>query len=416
MAGRGEAGSLPEIRIPTGLTLAGLGVGLGLGLVLRGTPLGSGLLAVAGPVGEVWLQALKMTILPLVAGLLFTGVVEMAGAARAGAMALRTLGLFVAILAGGGVIAALAMPALLDLAPVPAQALAALGTQADASGPVPGIAEFFASAVPDNIVAAAGENAMLPVVVFVALFALASSRLAQPQRDLLASLFRALAGAMMVMIGWVLALAPVGVLALGFALAATSGAAAIFVLVHYMLLVIAIGAVVLVCAYLVAVFAARQPLARFARALLPAQAVAVSTQSSLASLPAMLAACRALGLKDASSEFVLPLAVALFRASGPAMNVAVAVYAASLAGIEVTATALVAGLLVAVVTTFGTVSLPGTVSFLASTGPIAIAMGVPVEPLVLLLAVEMLPDIMRTLANVTMDVAVAAAIDREPGP
>jgi Na+/H+-dicarboxylate symporter len=67
---------------------------------------------------------------------------------------------------------------------------------------------------------------------------------------------------------------------------------------------------------------------------------------------------------------------------------------------------------VALVTTVGSVSLPGTVSFVTSIGPIALAMGVPVGPLALLVAVEMLPDIMRTGGNVTMDVAVTATVDR----
>ncbi len=407
-----RTGSLPDIRIPAGLTMAGLASGLAVGLLLSETPWAPILLSVTAPVGELWLQALKMTILPLVAGLLFTGIVEMAAVARAGAMAIRTLALFVAILAGGGVMAALVMPMLLDMSPVPAQAVAALGGQAEPAGPVPGIADFLGSIIPENIFSAAAADAMLPVIVFIALFALASTRIAEPHRDLLASLFKSLAGAMLVVIGWILKLAPVGVFALGFGLAADSGAAAIGILAHYVLLVVTIGAIVLVCAYLVAVFAARQPLIRFARALLPAQAVAVSTQSSLASLPAMLASCRKLDLGERSSEFVLPLAVALFRATSPAMNVAVAIYAAHLAGVELTVAAIAAGVLVASVTTFGTVSLPGTVSFLASVGPIAIAMGVPVEPLVLLLAVEMLPDIMRTLANVTMDVAVVGVVDR----
>lgn len=411
MSESGEAGAMPRIRVPAGLTLAGLAAGVVLGLVLGGDGWGKSVLTVTGPVGELWLQALKMTILPLVAGLLFTGIVEMAAAARAGAMAIRTLALFVAILMGGAIMSALATPVLLDAAPVPAQAIAALGARGDPAGPVPGIADILASVIPGNIVAAASANAMLPVIVFVALFAFASTRLAQPQRGLLALSFKALAGAMMVMVGWVLALAPLGVFALGFGIAATSGAAAIGMLTHYVLLVGAIGAIVLVSAYGLAVFGGGVPLAGFARALLPAQALAVSTQSSLASLPAMLASCRKLGLGDASCEFVLPLCVALFRATGPAMNVAVAVYAASLAGVELSPGALAAGVLVATATTFGTVSLPGTVSFLASTGPVAIAMGVPVEPLVLLLAVEMLPDIMRTLGNVTMDVAVAAVVD-----
>jgi Na+/H+-dicarboxylate symporter len=160
------------------------------------------------------------------------------------------------------------------------------------------------------------------------------------------------------------------------------------------------------------VLAARQRLLAFAKAVLPAQAVAVSTQSSLASLPAMLVGCRALGLRGTTGELVLPLAVALFRATGPAMNLGVAIYVATLAGLELTPLTLATGVVVALATTIGSVSLPSAISFVTSIGPIALAMGVPVGPLALLVAVEVIPDIMRTVGNVTMDVAVTATVDR----
>jgi Na+/H+-dicarboxylate symporter len=126
----------------------------------------------------------------------------------------------------------------------------------------------------------------------------------------------------------------------------------------------------------------------------------------------MLAVCRALGVRETTADFVLPLAVAIFRATSPAMNLAVAIYVARLTGVELTPAAIAAGFVVALVTTVGSVSLPGTVSFITSIGPIALAMGVRVEPLALLVAVEMLPDIVRTVGNVTMDVAVTATVDR----
>ena len=75
--------------------------------------------------------------------------------------------------------------------------------------------------------------------------------------------------------------------------------------------------------------------------------------------------------------------------------------------------ALGAGVLVAFLVSLSSVSLPGTLSFVVSVGPIAMAMGVPIEPLALLVAVEMLPDIMRTLGNVTLDVAVTTAVDED---
>ena len=409
----GSAPTALTSPVPAGWTLAALLGGLLLGLALHGSAALAPALSIAAPLGALWLRALQMTIVPLVVSLLFTGIVQTIAAASAGAMARRSLALFAVVLVMGGAMAALVMPLALKVWPVPAGAAASLASAAPQStGKVPGIADFLQSLVPSNILSAAASDAMLPLILFTTLFALASTRLADDPRRQLANLFEAIAGAMMVVIGWVLALAPLGVFCLALGVAAGSGAGAIGALAHYIALVVAIGAVIFAAAYGLAATVGRQPLATFAQAMLPAQAVAISTQSSLASLPAMLDSCRRLGLRETSGEFVLPLAVALFRATSPAMNMAVAIYAAHLTGVVLTPAVLAAGVAVAALMALGTVSLPGTISFVATVGPIALAMGVPISPLALLVAVEMLPDIMRTLANVTMDVAVTAVVDR----
>ena len=406
---------LPDVRVSAGWTLGGLAAGLALGLLMsRYGGANAALLQVIGALGSLWLKGLKMTIIPLVSALLVVGIIRTVAAAEAGATARRTLGWFFTVLACGTVLAAILTPILLKALPIPEAAVRALrgGLAGQEAPPVPGMAEFFQSLVPSNVLAAASSDAILPVILFFALFAVAVTRLPAIQRQAMTTLFEALAGAMMVIIGWVLWLAPVGVFGLAFAVAAESGAAAIGALAHYIALVAFIGLVVMLGGYGLAVLGGRQKLGVFARAMLPAQAVAISTQSSLASVPAMLAVCRRLGLKDSSGEFVLPLAVALFRATGPAMNLAVAIYVAQLSGVELTLPVMVTGVLVALLTTLGAPSLPGAISFVSSIGPIALAMGVPVGPLALLVAVEVLPDIMRTLGNVTLDVAVTATVDR----
>lgn len=420
MAGRDGAGALPQIRVPTLATFAGLCAGIAAGLLLQATPAEGPVLAWAEPVGQLWLRALKMTILPLVAGLLFTGIVQAVATANAGAIARRTLVLFLLVLAGSAAIGLLVTPALLSVFPAPERAVAALSVApADVSTPSPTAEHFVASIMPENVVKAATDGAMLPLIVFLTVFALATTRLTEPHRGALARLFEALAGAMMVVIGWVLWAAPFGVFALALGLAASSGTAAIATLLHYILIVSASGLAVAAGAYALAALFGRQSPGRFARAMLPSQAVAVSTQSSLASLPAMIASCRRLGLRDSSDEFVLPLAVALFRATSPAMNLAVAYYVARLAGVEPSPAALAAAGAVAVLASLSTVSLPGTVSFIATIAPVAAAMGAPLAPLAILVAVEMLPDIVRTFGNVTTNVAVTSVIDRrfadEPG-
>ena len=406
----------PIAQVPAGWTFAALAIGLGGGLSLAFVAPGAmpGVLAVAGPVGELWLRALQGTIVPLVAALIFTGVFQTVRTASAGGMARRSLGWFLAVLAFAALVALTVPTLLLALVPVPESAAAALRASLGGSVPasLPGVADYLRSIVPSNVIDAAANDHMLPMILFMSVFALAVTRLVPVQRDLIALFFAGLAGAMLVVIGWVLALAPIGVLALSLTVAAKSGPAAVGALAHYIVVVTASGAVVWLAAYPFAALIARQPLGRFVRDLVPVQVFALSTQSSLASLPAMLGACERLGLRASTAEFVLPLAVALFRATSPAMNLGVVVYVAHWYGVPLGAGAMASGFVMAILVSLSSVSLPGTISFIASVGPIALAMGVPVAPLALLVAVEVVPDLMRTLGNVTFDVAVTAAVDR----
>lgn len=407
------AGALVTIRLPVWWTFGGLLAGLVTGLVLAGTAAIDPLLELTGPVGSLWLRALQMTIIPLVAALLVLGITKMAQAARAGATARRMLLMVFCLLVFSGVASAICMPLLLDVFPPPAGASAILDAPVGAPQQVPTIGDFIASLIAPNIIQAAAETSTLPLTIFFALFAVAVARLPAAQRATMLRFFEALANTMLTIIGWVLWAAPVGVFALAVGVAARAGGEAFATLAHYIVTVTLMGAIVLVAAYLVGIAIGRKSPFHFARALLPAQAVAVSTQSSLASLPAMLDSARRLGIREEVADFVLPLAVAIFRATSPAMNMAVAIYIAHLAGVELTPALLIAGVAVAFVISVGSVSLPGSISFVISIGPIALAMGVPIEPLALLVAVEMLPDIMRTLANVTMNVGLSAAVDRE---
>jgi proton glutamate symport protein len=139
---------------------------------------------------------------------------------------------------------------------------------------------------------------------------------------------------MIVIIGWVLWLAPLGVLALAYTLGARSGAAAFGGLAHYVLILIATGAAIWLCALVLAAVGGGIAPLQFLRASIPAQAVALSTQSSLASLPAMLKGVDALGIRRETADVVLPIAVTIFRVTSPAFNLGVALYIAAWAGID----------------------------------------------------------------------------------
>lgn len=373
----------------------------------------------ASAIGGIWLDALKATVIPLIVALLISGIVGGARAVAGGNVAGRSIIWFVVVLTLSAIFGGLAMPVLIEAFPLPASAaeslragLAGVDTAAT-SASVPQATDFLRSIVPSNIFAAAANDQILPLTIFTAFFALAITRIERRKAQTLVDFFKAVEDVMLVMIGWVLWIAPIGVFALAFALGAGAGAAALGAILHYVVLVSAIGIGVTLAGYVIAVLFTRWRLADFTRAMLQPQAVAISTQSSLASLPAMIGATRRLGVREEVGDVVLPLAVALFRATGPAMNIAVAIYVAYWIGQPLSPWQLAAGIAMASVASYWAVSLPGSLSFVTSIAPIALAMGLPVEPLAILIAVETFPDIFRTLGNVTMDVVVTGAVARK---
>jgi proton glutamate symport protein len=150
---------------------------------------------------------------------------------------------------------------------------------------------------------------------------------------------------------------------------------------------------------------------RFAAGILPAQVVAASTQSSLASLPAMIeCAGTRLGHRAESVALVLPLAVSLFRITSPMQYLGAALFVAWAYGIDVSAAQLAFASALAVVLSLGAVGLPGQVSFMAATMPVTSAMGLPLQPLGLLLAVDTIPDVFATVGNVSADLAASSLV------
>lgn len=384
----------------------------------------TGTLRFIEPIGGLWLAGLQMTIIPLLVALLITGINAASSAARAGTVATRSVITFTLLLAASASFAAVVMPAILTLFPTPEAAAAAFRAAAvdpGAAPDVPTFGAFVGSLLPTNVIAAASSDQILKLVAFTTIFAFAMTRLPDETRAPLAAFFRSLGDAMLVVINWMLLLAPIGVFALGYAVAVKTGFAALGGLAHYVAAVSSIGILLTLVAYIFAFTVARLNPAIYSKAILTPQAVAISTQSSLASLPAMLKASEAVGVPAERADVILPIAVALFRFTGPAMNLAVAIYVAHFAGVTLDAPTLAVGVAVATMTSLASVSLPGTISFITAISPIAAAMGVPIAPLAILVAVEQLPDIFRTLGNVTMDVAVTAAIDKsvpheEPAP
>lgn len=373
------------------------------------------------PVGRLWLNALQMTVVPLVAALVVVGVNAASDAVSSGRTARQAIGVFMVLLVLSGAFAAAAAPAFLSLIPrddALVESLRAATALPDAQIAVPAsFGEWFATVIPSNALAAAAASAMLPLVVFALFFGFALTRLEPERKARLLDFVQSIADVMIVIVRWVLWAAPVGVFALVLAVTARVGAGMLAALGWYILLLCALYIAVTLLLYLVAAFAAREPLRRFAVAILPAQAIAASTQSSLASLPAMIDSARTrLGYPLQVSSLVLPMAVSLFRITSPVQYIGVATFIAWMYGIELGPLQLAMAVGLAAVISLGSVGLPGQVSFMATNMPVTQALGLPVEPLGILLAVDTIPDVFSTVGNVTADLTAAGVVAKRTGP
>lgn len=277
--------------------------------------------------------------------------------------------------------------------------------------PAPKFSDWLTAIVPGNVVAAAAQSAMLPLVVCALLFGFALTRVEATRRARVVDLFQTLADVMIIVVRWVLWVAPLGVFALALAVCVRAGVGVLSALGWYVLAQCTLYLAVTLALYFVATLWGGHSLRRFAAAILPAQVIAASTQSSLATLPAMVDIAQTrLGCSRTATALVLPMAVSLFRMTSPVQYIGVSAYIAWIYGIDLSVPQLAAGAALAVVISLGSVGLPGQVSFMATNLPVAQAMGLPIDPMGLMIAVETVPDVFATLGNVTGDLTAVAIV------
>lgn len=393
------------------------GAVVGLVLALTSPAAAESTAAFFQPIGRLWLNALQMTVVPLVAALVVLGVNAASEAAASGRVARNALVVFVVVLSLVSAFAAIFAPFLFGLMPRDPAMVESLRNALSAGEAVdlvlPTLGERIAGLIPTNAIAAAAATAMLPLVVFALFFGFALSRIEGELKATLLNVVKGIGEVMIVIVRWVLWAAPLGVFALVVAVTARVGLHMLQALAWYIVGMCIIYIAATLFMYVIARFAAGEPVRRFGKAVAPAQAIAASTQSSLASLPAMVESARVrLGYPLSVTSLVLPMAVSLFRINSPTQYIGVCAFIAWAYGIDLTAGQLATGAALAVVVSMGAVGLPGQVSFMATNMPVVQSMGLPVEPLGVLLALDTIPDVFATVGNVTADVAATGVVTR----
>jgi Na+/H+-dicarboxylate symporter len=403
------------------LVLASLLTALALGVAVAGS--GSAALLRASDtlalLGVLWVNAIRMTVLPLVVSVIVTGVASASDIRTIGRLGGRTLAAFLLMPAALAVVAIPLTLAVFDLlgargaGTLPLPACAAEAARLLDASPRQSTADWLLSLVPANPLAAAAQGALLPVVVFAILFALAVAASAPTTRETIVGFFQALGDVMLTLVRWVIGAAPVGVFALVLPLAAHAGAAVAGAMGFYVAAYSALSIAGTLLVYPLVAAVAGIPMRRFARAALPAQILAFTSSSSVASLPALLeSAERGLGLPKRVSGFVLPLAVSTFHFAAPVTWTAGTVFVAWFYGAPLGPRGIA---IVAFVSVFLTSAAPGVPrgAFLML-APLFSALGLPLEGIGLLIALDALPDTFATALNVTGDLAAAALVAGRP--
>jgi Na+/H+-dicarboxylate symporter len=401
------------------LLALGAGIAAGLALSVTHSPATHAVVAVVEPIGTLFIAAIRMTVIPLVVSSLIVGIAAAESGADLARLGSRGIVLFVLLLLASGIVAALVAPPVLAHVSLDPSAIASLrSARASTQLANPGAAvltpgQWLASLVPPNAMRAAVDGAMLPLIVFALLFGLGLLAVSAEKRETIVAILRGVAAAMLVIVEWLLVVAPIGVFALVLPLVARLGLSAVGALATYVVLVsVAAFAFMLVVIYPAAIWGGRVSLKRFARAALPAQAVAFSSRSSIAALPALIESARTrLGLSDDVATFFLPLASALFRAGASLGLVTGCLFVARLYGIAIGPTQLATLVVTSVLTSFSIPGIPGGSIF--AMVPVLTSVGLPIEGIGILLGVDTIPDIFRTTTNVTGQLATAAIVGRD---
>jgi Na+/H+-dicarboxylate symporter len=390
---------------------AGLAVGTALGALsqaMSNPSLRDALVAIE-PVGTAFIRLATMIVVPLVIGSLFTAIASLGDVRKLGAIGGRTLAYFLTttlIAATIGLLVAIA---------VPFHTVPRLATNAAAPATtMPSAAQQLLALIPQNPFGAAAQGELLPLIVAVCLFAAAATVLPDEKRRQVVTVFERLNDLAMILIRWVMQLAPIAVFVLIAAMVARLGASVLGDLLAFagavvLALVIHATVVLLPVARVVAGYRVREFLSRTSDALM----LALATASSSAVLPVSMAAAARIGVPSEASSFVLPAGATINKNGAAAYKAVTAVFLASIYGLPLGPSRLLTIGLASTAAAFAGAGVPG--SSLITTLIVLNAMGLGSEAaagIALVAAIDRPLDMCRTTVNTLGNLVGAAWVGR----
>ncbi|MBU1192785.1 MAG: dicarboxylate/amino acid:cation symporter [Gammaproteobacteria bacterium] len=373
--------------------------------------------------GALFMNALKMLIVPLIVSSIITGIAGVGKSRDFGRLGGKTLlyyattSLFAILI--GLVLVNTIQPGLVDGQPARDQIGLSADT-ADIAAKVEGrgtgdLVEVFLRMVPPNIVAAAADGQMLGLIFFSLLFGFFMTRIGEPYAGIVHGFWKGIFEIMLLITDWVMKFAPIGVFALVAKVVATTGVEVFIPLLSFTLTVLlALAVHFLVALPMLLLLVGKVNPLRHYQAMAPALLTAFSTASSSATLPVTLDCVeRQAGVSNRTTSFVLPLGATVNMDGTALYECVAAMFIAQAYGMELSMAQQFTVVLIALLTSVGVAGIPAA-SLVAITIILA-AIGLPLEAVGLILAVDRVLDMCRTSVNVFSDTCGAVIIGRLEG-
>jgi Na+/H+-dicarboxylate symporter len=381
------------------------------------------------PWGQLFIRMLRLIAIPLIFVTLVRGIAGLKDISKFSRLGVKTLLVylcFITISASFGVGLGLTMrPGALvnqEIAADLQETYQGLITEkAEEAGQVQeqGPLSFLNDIVPDNIISAAGDNsAILQVIFFAILFAVASLLIPQEKTKPVIDFFDALNDIILKMVEFIIRMAPIGVAALMAGLVTDfRGDGSLFSALGLYALTVCVAMFIIMYAFyplMIKIFSREVSVKAFLRAMYPVQLFAFTTSSSAVTLPVTMKTVEEeLKVSKDVSSFVLPVGVTV-NMDGTSCYQAIAIlFISQVLGVDLTFMQILTVLFMTVLSSIGTPGIPGgTYVILAM---VLTSIGIPAEGLALIIGIDRPLDMLRTAVNVTGDAAVACMIDKKDG-
>ncbi|MDP2746510.1 dicarboxylate/amino acid:cation symporter [Pseudomonas sp.] len=378
--------------------LIGLGLGVLTGVLFKADAL------VLAPIGTLFLNAIKMLIVPLVFVSLVAGITAMSDSAKLGRISVKTIAIYLITTAF-----AVSIGLLFGALFTPGEGMNMVASGVQETKQAPSLVQILVGLVPTNPVAAFAEGNILQIIVFAIALGVSMNLIGEKAAPAV-KLFDSLAEVFYKLTDLVMRCAPIGVFALIAGVVASHGIEVLLPLagVIGVIYLASITHMLLVYGGLLGLLARLSPL-RFFKGVAPALAVAFSTSSSAGTLPVSIECARKnLGVSQGVAGFVLPVGATINMDGTAIYQGVLALFIAQAFGVDLNAGQYLMIILTATLASIGTAGVPG--AGLIMLGLVLTSVGLPLEGVALIAGIDRILDMARTTVNVAGDLMTTTLV------